>query len=100
MEKGDVVSFILTIAVIAGVGWWLFSDAAEYERSNTQPSNVSGGRYLQDDDYSTERSYAEYGDYDCSDFSSQWEAQEFFESEAGDYHDLDRDGDGVACESL
>ncbi len=42
-------------------------------------------------------------DKDCSDFSSQQEAQRFFESEGGlrnDYHGLDRDGDGVACESL
>lgn len=49
------------------------------------------------------RSYGEYGDYDCSDFSTQAEAQRFFEAEGGpreDYHNLDRDGDGVACESL
>ena len=57
------------------------------------------------DDWSTERSYLKDGsrDYDCSDFSSQEEAQEFFEAEGGsseDPHGLDRDGDGVACESL
>jgi len=42
-------------------------------------------------------------DYNCSDFTTQKEAQVFFESEGGpteDYHGLDRDGDGVACESL
>lgn len=46
---------------------------------------------------------SEYGDYDCSDFTTQKEAQRFFEKEGGplkDYHNLDRDGDGVACESL
>lgn len=45
----------------------------------------------------------EYGDYDCPDFSTQAEAQAFFEAEGGqgeDYHNLDRDGDGRACESL
>lgn len=45
----------------------------------------------------------EYGDYDCYDFATQKEAQSFFESQGGpatDYHNLDRDGDGVACESL
>ena len=55
-----------------------------------------------DNDYSTERSYEEYGDKDCGDFSSQSEAQKFFEAEGGpssDYHGLDRDKDGVACES-
>lgn len=42
-------------------------------------------------------------DRDCSDFSSQQEAQTFFESAGGpevDPHQLDGDGNGVACESL
>lgn len=42
-------------------------------------------------------------DKDCSDFSSQAEAQAFFEAAGGperDPHKLDRDGDGLACESL
>jgi hypothetical protein len=40
-------------------------------------------------------------DYDCSDFSSQAEAQRFFEQAGpGDPHRLDRDNDGVACETL
>jgi hypothetical protein len=49
------------------------------------------------------RSYAATGDMDCTDFSSQDEAQAFFEDEGGpdeDYHNLDRDGDGVVCETL
>jgi len=43
---------------------------------------------------------------DCSDFSTQAEAQEFFEEIKEIpgiweyYRFLDRDGDGVACESL
>ncbi|WP_254545881.1 thermonuclease family protein [Halomarina pelagica] len=37
-------------------------------------------------------------DYDCSDFDTQSEAQEYLT--AGDPHRLDGDGDGVACESL
>lgn len=44
------------------------------------------------------------GDRDCSDFSSQQEAQRFFEAEGGpaqDPHGLDgNDNDGLACESL
>lgn len=40
-------------------------------------------------------------DYDCADFSSQGEAQDFFEEAGpGDPHGLDRDEDGIACESL
>jgi Excalibur calcium-binding domain len=37
-------------------------------------------------------------DYDCSDFSSQSEAQSYLLS--GDPYGLDGDGDGIACESL
>lgn len=43
------------------------------------------------------------GDYDCPDFSTQKEAQTFFESNGGpssDPHKLDQDKDGVACEAL
>nr|BDD48390.1 hypothetical protein 3 [Thermoactinomycetaceae bacterium] len=41
------------------------------------------------------------GDKDCGDFSTQNSAQSFFESQGpGDPHGLDRDGDGVVCESL
>lgn len=41
------------------------------------------------------------GDKDCKDFATQREAQRFFESQRpGDPHGLDRDGDGIACESL
>ena len=42
-------------------------------------------------------------DRNCSDFDTWQEAQDFFESEGGpdsDPHGLDRDGDGIACESL
>lgn len=38
------------------------------------------------------------GDYDCSDFSTQTEAQKYLLS--GDPHRLDGDDDGAACESL
>jgi micrococcal nuclease len=40
-------------------------------------------------------------DYDCSDFSTQEEAQRVFEAAGpGDPYHLDGDGDGKACESL
>jgi endonuclease YncB( thermonuclease family) len=39
-------------------------------------------------------------DCDCSDFETQIEAQRVLESEKGDPHNLDRNGDGIACESL
>jgi hypothetical protein len=37
-------------------------------------------------------------DYDCADFATQEEAQEYLEP--GDPHNLDADGDGIACEDL
>ena len=40
------------------------------------------------------------GDYNCGDFDTQEQAQYVLEDESGDPHGLDRDGDGVACESL
>lgn len=60
---------------------------------------------LRDDNPSETRSEVSPGiaDMDCSDFSTQAEAQEFFESQGGPDYDpdnLDRDGDGVACETL
>lgn len=42
------------------------------------------------------------GDKNCKDFASQADAQTFFVSQGGparDSHDLDRDDDGIACES-
>lgn len=39
-------------------------------------------------------------DLDCRDFSTQAEAQAFFEKTPGDPHGLDRDNDNIACEHL
>lgn len=89
----SILGWSFSIGLICLIGYGLFF-------SN---ENTSNGTIKRTDDYETERSYGEYGDYDCSDFSSQWDAQAFFESEGGpdeDYHNLDRDGDGQACETL
>ncbi|SEP15787.1 micrococcal nuclease [Halogranum amylolyticum] len=40
------------------------------------------------------------GDYDCSHFDTQNQAQQVLDGSSGDPHRLDGDGDGVACESL
>ena len=39
-------------------------------------------------------------DYNCSDFKTQAEAQRMFDAYPGDPFRLDRDHDGIACESL
>ena len=53
--------------------------------------------------FDTEYQSAVSDSYDCSDFDTQQEAQEQFEADGGpeeDPHNLDSDGDGIACESL
>ncbi len=48
-------------------------------------------------------SRSEYNDKNCADFTTQQEAQEFYIRNGGpiiDPHDLDRDSDGIACETL
>lgn len=94
---------LMGVALAGGI-YWLSSDnssspTTDYEKAQILPSGVNYERF---DDPTAERSFSS-GDYDCSDFSSQEEAQDFFESEGGpdeDFHNLDRDGDGVACETL
>ncbi|MBK1784407.1 excalibur calcium-binding domain-containing protein [Prauserella cavernicola] len=39
-------------------------------------------------------------DYNCSDFETWEEAKKVFDSLPGDPYDLDRDGNGIPCESL
>jgi len=39
-------------------------------------------------------------DYDCKDFRTQSEAQKVLNSTTGDPYKLDRDKNGIACESL
>ena len=54
-----------------------------------------------DEDEASQRTYS--GDQNCDDFSSQAEAQDYFESKGGDEDNnvdgLDRDRDGEACEN-
>lgn len=91
MKNGIITGAI----VLAGLGGFALLNNSD----NSSKSNFP----VRNDDPKTERSFAEYGDKDCADFSSQGEAQEFFEDQGGpdeDFHNLDRDGDGIVCESL
>jgi micrococcal nuclease len=99
----------LIISVFIGGIWFFFGrdndvKGNEYQDASVieDSGNFSSGTYNRYDIQSDERSFEDYGDYDCSDFSTQEEAQDFFESQGvtADYHNLDRDGDGVACETL
>lgn len=44
--------------------------------------------------------YAVDGDLNCSDFEFQEDAQDVFDDDPSDPNDLDRDDNGVACQSL
>lgn len=111
MDKETIFGVGFWVVLIGGIIGWnvLANDSPKTQPVRSTPqyeldidnsdSNESFNRY---DDPEEERSFSS-GDYDCSDFSYQDEAQEFFEDEGGpddDPHNLDRDGDGVACETL
>ena len=95
-----------------GLGWWYREytpNATELQRLQRQARNANRGLWSQASpippwewrDRTSGPGEASVQDWDCSDFSTQLEAQRFFEQHRpGDAHNLDGDGDGVACESL
>jgi len=85
-----------SITIFSSIAAIFILSGCSSESSAIAPTSSSSS----DNDYSTTRSY-ESGDRDCSDFSTQSEAQSFYESAGtGDPHGLDRDGDGRVCETL
>lgn len=96
-NRNIIIGIFAIVSVALGWQSGVIPSVLGIDSENTSSS------YSRSDDYKTERSLGEYGDYDCGDFDTWSEAQDFFESEGGpdeDYHNLDRDGDGIACESL
>ena len=75
-------------AQASGVGLWDFQDS-DTESGTDRDSSDTEVPPLPSD-----------GDYDCSDFETQEQAQYVLENESGDPHGLDGDGNGIACESL
>ncbi len=70
---------------------WAAPPTATASRTLTAPPTVA-----------SRTSITSAGDRDCGDFASQAQAQAFFEAAGGpavDPHRLDRDRDGIACES-
>jgi hypothetical protein len=103
-NKGNAAVGLLVVGLIV---WGLYTSFnSESETSPSKYNSNSAGAiqpFTRSDDNETERSYKEYEDHDCADFGTQSQAQDFFEENGGpdeDYHNLDRDGDGIACESL
>lgn len=83
------------LALIAGSYLSVNEPSTSYESYDdmVREAGMDDGVYPSDD----------YSDKDCSDFSTQSAAQRFFMAEGGprsDPHRLDRDDDGVVCETL
>lgn len=97
--KNILVGIAIGGVVVAG-GYALFGD-----EKNSNSKRVTPKPYIRTDNPAETRSFLKSGeeDKDCSDFRTQREAQSFFEANGGpsnDPHNLDRDGDGRACQSL
>lgn len=75
-------------AQASGVGLWDFQDPDTESGTDSDSSDIEIPPLPPD------------GDYNCGDFETQEQAQYVLENESGDPHDLDGDGNGVACESL
>jgi len=89
---------VATLLVLVG-GYILINNN---ENSNSDQGNTVNVR---SDNPLETRTYLPTGgpDKDCTNFSTHAQAQAFFMANGGpssDPHNLDRDGDGVACETL
>ena len=84
----------LIIGIIVVVGIVLLGVYSKNNNTNKSIYNSTS--------HNTERQYSCHRNiYNCSDFSSQREAQDVFNAcGRGDVHNLDGDNDGIACEGL
>lgn len=103
----QLISFILGTSIVLIGMWWLFSNIRpEYENDSymgvDQHDYYLTKEQIQDNKKWLQRYEDTNGaDYDCSNFSTQQEAQEFYISHGtNDPHLLDEDNDGKACELL
>jgi hypothetical protein len=105
-ETGEILApVIITVTIIPnGYDWGkafevyinALDDTIVTPQSDTYMSDGDSSEYSRN----LNSNNTTAGDVNCSDFSTQTEAQAFFESAGpGDPYDLDRDGDGMACES-
>lgn len=79
-----------------GVGFWALILFGIVSAILESPSLVDNEPY-----YEPQYNNLNYNgsDMNCDDFATAWEAQQFYEANGPrDPHDLDRDGDGRACE--
>src|SRR3989344_6062251 len=96
--KNGLIGAGIAGALLIG-GYTLFNSTGN---SNSSPSDSVNTRT---DNPLETRAFLSTGgaDKDCTDFATHSQAQAFFMANGGpssDPHNLDRDGDGVACETL
>lgn len=108
VQGGDLGAMLIR----DGYGWYYEQyapGATEYARLQRQARTADRGLWSQPNptppwawrDRTSGPGETSVEDRDCSDFDTQPEAQRFFERhQPGDPHNLDGNGDGVACESL
>lgn len=97
--KNNLIGAAIGAVAMAG-GFALFGGDGD-----SSATNFNDDSFTRSDNPTETRSFLSTGesDKDCADFSSQREAQDFFEENGGpdeDPHNLDRDGDGRVCEPL
>lgn len=108
VQGGDLGAMLIR----DGYGWYYEQyapGATEYARLQRQARNANRGLWSRPNptppwawrDRTSGPGETSVEDRDCSDFDTQPEAQRSFEChQPGDPHNLDGDGNGVACESL
>tara|TARA_Y100000310_G_C20662204_1_gene805394 strand:- start:1567 stop:1839 length:273 start_codon:yes stop_codon:yes gene_type:complete len=82
-----IIILLVLFGIVGGVGYWIYTHAL---------GPVGDVGPVIDNDCLSDT-------YNCGDFNLQVEAQEVFDDCGGtenDVHGLDKDGDGVVCESL
>ena len=87
--------WIPVVGLIATGSYWLGTSNS----NSPSPENQAPALF----ELKTNSSSSVFVDRDCGDFSTHAQAQAFYKSEGGPYsdpHDLDRDRDGSACETL
>jgi hypothetical protein len=88
-----------TLALVLALASFLFGAACAADTSG--PVNREGViESPQVDSSADTEEPTTWMDHDCSDFSTQAEAQAYLEDQDGDPDGLDPDEDGVACETL
>jgi len=93
LAAASIIVACSSVAALGGCGS-ASSDSAPVENSPSYsydaPSDNTSGGPSPDDGI----------DYDCSDFATQADAQDYYDADPSDPSDLDGDYDGVVCESL